>query len=117
MQSFRLPFLCLGLLFSLPASALTWGELDDELNAVQSGAAASQEIIDRFAEIAEMLAAYTIALREAGGSPLLCPAPGTPMGFNELIAVVKEEAQRSDAKRSATVQSLMLAGLREKFPC
>lgn len=64
MQSFRLPFLCLGLLFNLPASALTWGELD-----------------------------------------------------NELIAVVKEEAQRSDAKRSATVQSLILAGLREKFPC
>jgi len=34
MQSFRLPFLCLGLLFNLPASALTWGELNNELIAV-----------------------------------------------------------------------------------
>ena len=39
------------------------------------------------------------------------------MSIDEVVSVVRAEARRSNAGRSTTVQSLMLAGFREKFPC
>ncbi|MFM1896253.1 MAG: hypothetical protein RLZZ385_1327 [Pseudomonadota bacterium] len=111
------PLLCLTALCSLPATAMNWGELEDEIAAVEGGAPGNREIIARFAEITEMLVTYTRALQDSGTAPLLCPAPGTPMTIDEVVSVVRAQARRSNADRGTTVQALMLAGFREKFPC
>lgn len=99
------------------AAAVTWGELQDDITAVAGGAAPDPALVTRISEAIQMLVSYTRAVRANDLTPLFCPAPGTPMDYNQIIAIVREEAQRTGAGREALVQDLLVAAFRSAFPC
>lgn len=109
--------LLLAALFTVPAQAMTWSELEAEINAVESGAAGNSRIIMRFAEMVNMMVSYTRQLHEADLPPLICPPRGVPMHSDQLVSIVRAQARQTNAGPDTLVQDLLLDGFRAEYPC
>lgn len=111
-----------GLLLTLlvpptPLQAMTWGELEAEINAVEAGAPGNREMILRFSEMVHMLVTYTRQLQVQGLPPLVCPTRGQAINIDELVSMVRHEARTEQAGPETLVQELLLSGFRETYPC
>lgn len=117
MKTALLSPLLLVFLFTTPVQAMTWSELEAEINTIESGQTGNPEIIMRFAEMVNMLVSYTRELNQADLAPLICPPRGVPMHSDQLISIVRAQARQSNAGPETMVQDLLLDGFRAKFPC
>ena len=113
----------LPLLFTLlnhDASAMSWGELEKEILASESGKPVIDETMYRVVEIVQTVAVYTQALYQKNPrSPdlLFCIPKGTSMDINQGISLIRHQAKLENAKPDAQVQNLLLRALTLKFPC
>jgi hypothetical protein len=107
----------LAALLSAPLQALTWSELEAEINSVESGNAPNSAIIVRFSEMVNMMVSYTRELNQQQLEPLFCPPRGVPMHSDQLVSMVRAEARQQDAGPQVMVQDLLLDAFLGEFPC
>ena len=100
-----------------PVQAMTWAELEAEIDAVEDGAAGNRQMILRFSEMVHMLVSYTRQLHQEDLQPLACPPRGQAVNIDELVSLVRAEARRVNATPETLVQDRLLAGFRTRFPC
>lgn len=105
------------LILSSTVQAMTWVELSEEIESVESGAAGNRDIILRFSEMVHMMVSYSRQLRQENLQPLFCPPQGQAINIDDLVSIVRAEARRQDARPDALVQDLLLSGFAEEFPC
>lgn len=98
--------------------AMTWQELEAEINSVESGNPQNMQIIARFSDMVQMLVTYNKAERDAGNSKaLFCPPPNGSLQLNEVVSMVRAEVRRKAAAQDALVQELLLASFSQRYPC
>lgn len=106
------------LLLSNAASAMKWGELEQEIRSVEAGEPANTAIIQRFGELVEGVVIYTRALNERGSSPrIFCTSGEQAVHLNELVSLVREQARQQRAEGTEPVVRLLLQGLARRHPC
>lgn len=110
--------LLLLLLSPLSAWALSWGELEAEIDSVESGNPGDVAIIQRMSDVVSAVAAYNRALREAGADELLfCPASGSSIELDRIVSLVRAQARLDQAGPEIGVETLLLRALAREFPC
>lgn len=98
--------------------AMTWTELQAEIDSVEAGNPGNRDIILRFSEIVQTAVVYNRAVQESEpGAQLFCPPPDTPMTLDEIVSLVRAESRREPASAERQVQVLMLDGFRRRYPC
>lgn len=100
------------------SQAMTWQELQAEIDSVESGQPGNQQVIMRFSEMIQMLATYSQTVYESHpNAKITCPPQSVPMHIDEIVSMVRKQARDTKADKSASVQVLMLDAFMEKFPC
>lgn len=98
--------------------AMTWQELQAEIDSVESGQPGNQQVIMRFSEMIQMLATYTQTVYESHpDAKITCPPLGVSMHIDEIVSMVRKQARDTKAEKSASVQVLMLDAFKLSFPC
>jgi hypothetical protein len=100
-----------------PVKALTWQELNQEILSVEQGNPANTAIIQRMSDITTALFTYHRAAVTAELATLFCPPEGGSMGLNEIVSIVRRQATEADVQDDYLVESLLLDGLQQRFPC
>ncbi len=113
-------FTCMVLLYWFPVAsqALSWGDLQQEIERLAAGKPATQLIHLRLFEVFETVAIYTKALKaHKPNSALFCSANDTQMHFNQLVSMIRHQARQEQATAQEPVQALLLRALQQQFPC
>lgn len=108
------------LLLSQMASAMTWSELEQQIEAVESGETVDQNLLVRLSEMVQML----VVMRKAQTSPgLFCPPQEGSLDIDEIVSMLRAQARASAVAQEALaqdqtlVQSLLLQTFIEAYPC
>ena len=98
--------------------AMTWQELQTEIDSVESGNPPNQEIIARFSEMVQMLVTYYRAVQDtAPDAQLFCLQPSGSLQLDEIVSMVRAQARTGPAADDASVQELLLDSFRARFSC
>jgi len=100
-----------------PVKALTWLELHQEIQSVEQGNPANTAIIQRMSDITTALLTYHRTAVNAELATLFCPPSGGSMGLDEIVSIVRQQAAEADVQDDYLVESLLLSGLQQRFPC
>ncbi len=100
------------------AEALTWRELEGEMNRTAAGGRPDPAVLQRLGDITQTLVTYSRAHKAQDEKSLLfCPPTDRPFHLDELVSLIKEQAVLTGQKGEVLVQELLLDGLRRRFPC
>lgn len=76
--------------------AMTWQELQAEIDSVESGNPSNRDIIVRFSEVVQMLVTYNKAVQERDpAARLFCPSPNGSLQLDEIVSMVRGGAERA----------------------
>ena len=114
----RMIILLLLLAAAFPASAMSWAELEEQINAVDAGKTADVIVRQGLIEIVDTVVIYTKLMHENEPDHMLfCPAKGSEMDLGKIIDIIRKQVEIEQAKKMASVQLLLIKGLRREFPC
>lgn len=98
-------------------AAMTWAELEREIESVEAGNAGNPQLIQRTAEMIEMLAVYAKAQAAAELPRLFCPEPNRQIQLDGVVSMIRAQARAENAGPATSVQQLLLNSFRANYPC
>lgn len=105
-------------LFSATGSAMTWTELKQEIDSVESGNPPNVSIISRMSDIVTMMTVLINAQADHDPSSLLfCPPKNQSVTLDQIVSLIRHQARISEPEAAASVQQLLMDSMRREFPC
>lgn len=100
------------------SSAMTWSELNEQIQLVESGKAVDPAFVLRLSEIVQMLVVMTEAQAEKDDSSLLfCPPKGEQLNLDQVTSMMRKQARDEQINGETLVQNLLLQSFIGEFPC
>ena len=113
--------LFLSTVFSLylpTASAMSWQELQSEIDLVESGGQANPATVLRLSDMVSMMVVMVKAEHEElADQQLFCPPQGKSFDLDGITSLMRKHVRDQPELQDASVQQVLLASMQHNFPC